>query len=383
MVSLFTDVASEMLYPVMPIYLRSIQFSVLLIGILEGVAEATAGLSKGYFGRWSDNLGKRLPFIRSGYIMSAFSKPMMAFFTYPFYIFCVRTLDRLGKGVRTGARDAMLSDAATLQTKGTVFGFHRSMDTLGAVIGPLAALLFLYFHPGKYQTLFYLAFIPGIVAICFTLFIKENQNPSTPVVRKTHFLEFMKYWKESPVMYRKLVTGLLIFAIFNSSDVFLLLKIKEAGYSDMAAIGAYIFYNLFYAFFAYPLGILADRWGLKRIFIFGMVIFVLVYAGMAVNRNLYIFFALFLLYGFYAAATEGVAKAWISNISNKNATATAIGTYTGFQSICTLIASSLSGFLWYRFGSKAALFVIALGVCAVTVYFILLKYESSEKIPGT
>ena len=177
MVSLFTDIASEMLYPVMPIYLKSIQFSILMIGILEGVAEATAGLSKGYFGRWSDNLGKRLPFIRAGYLLSAFSKPMMAFFTYPFYIFCIRTMDRLGKGIRTGARDAMLSDEASPETKGTVFGFHRSMDTWGAVIGPLLALLFLYFHPGKYRTLFYLAFIPGIVAIFFTLIIKEKQNP--------------------------------------------------------------------------------------------------------------------------------------------------------------------------------------------------------------
>jgi MFS family permease len=307
---------------------------------------------------------------------------MMAFFTYPLYIFCIRTIDRLGKGIRTGARDAMLSDETVSKTKGTVFGFHRSMDTLGAVIGPLAALLFLYFHPGKYRALFYLAFIPGIIAICFTLFIKEKPTPSAQLIRKTRFLEFLRYWKESPAMYRKLVIGLLIFAVFNSSDVFLLLKIKEAGYSDMTAIGAYIFYNLFYAFFAYPLGILADRWGLKRIFIFGLAIFVMVYAGMAVNRNLYIFFILFLLYGFYAAATEGVSKAWISNISSKNDTATAIGTYTAFQSICTLIASSLSGYLWFRFGSMTTLAVVALGVCAVIVYFLFIKDKTSKNISG-
>ena len=377
MVSLFTDVASEMLYPVMPVYLKSIQFSILSIGILEGVAEATAGLSKGYFGRLSDNTGRRLPFIRGGYMLSAFSKPMMAFFTYPVYIFFVRTMDRLGKGMRTGARDAMLSDETTSETKGTVFGFHRSMDTLGAVLGPLAALLFLYFHPGKYKTLFYLAFFPGILAICFTFFIREKQKP-LPVIRKTRFLEFFKYWKESPPPYRRLVAGLLIFALFNSSDVFLLLKIKEAGYNDMITIGAYIFYNLFYALFAYPLGIQADRWGLKRIFIFGLAILVIVYAGMAVNRNLYFFFALFLLYGIYAAATEGVAKAWISNISSKKDTATAIGTYTAFQSICTLVASSLSGYLWFRFGSLATLSVIALGVCVVIVYFLLIKGKMPE-----
>jgi MFS family permease len=378
LVSLFTDIASEMLYPIMPIYLKSIHFSIFLIGILEGLAEATAGISKGYFGRWSDNLGKRLPFIRAGYLMSALSKPMMAFFTNPVYIFCIRTMDRLGKGIRTGARDALLSDEATTKTKGTVFGFHRSMDTWGAVIGPLAALLFLYFHPGNYRTLFYLAFIPGILAISFTLSIKERQTPSIPVIRKTNFFEFLNYWRRSPALYRKLVTGLLIFALFNSSDVFLLLKIKEAGYSDSITVGVYIFYNLFYALFAYPLGILADRLGLRNIFLFGLVLFTVVYAGMALNGNLYIFFALFLLYGLYAAATEGVTKAWISNISDKNDTATAIGTYTAFQSISTLIASSLTGFLWFRFGSMAALSVVALAVCAVTVYFLLFKQETPK-----
>ena len=147
MVSLLTDAASEMLYPIMPIYLKSIGFSIVLIGILEGVAEATAGLSKGYFGKLSDISGRRVPFVQLGYTLSTISKPMMAMFTYPLWIFFARTIDRFGKGIRTGARDALLSDEATPETKGKVFGFHRSMDTIGAVIGPLFALLFLYFYP--------------------------------------------------------------------------------------------------------------------------------------------------------------------------------------------------------------------------------------------
>jgi MFS family permease len=142
-VSLFTDVASEMLYPIVPIYLKTIGFSIVLIGILEGFAEAIAGLSKGYFGNLSDRTGTRLPFIQIGYLFSAISKPMMALFTYPIWVFFVRTIDRLGKGVRTGARDALLSDEATADTKGRVFGFHRSMDTFGAVLGPLLALMYI------------------------------------------------------------------------------------------------------------------------------------------------------------------------------------------------------------------------------------------------
>ncbi len=133
----------------MPVYLKSIGFSVVLIGILEGVAEATAGLSKGYFGKRSDASGKRVPFVQAGYTLSAISKPMLAFFVYPLWIFFSRTIDRLGKGLRTGARDAILSDEAVAETKGKVFGFHRSMDTMGAVLGPLFALIYLILSPGK------------------------------------------------------------------------------------------------------------------------------------------------------------------------------------------------------------------------------------------
>src|SRR5574339_622590 len=164
-VSLFADIASEMIYPVVPVYLKEIGFSVLLIGILEGVAEFTAGISKGYFGKRSDEKGIRLPFIQGGYFLSAISKPMMAMLTYPLWIFFARTIDRFGKGLRTAARDALLSKQATKETKARVFGFHRGMDTVGAAIGPMIALSFLYFFPKSYATLFYLAFIPGIISV--------------------------------------------------------------------------------------------------------------------------------------------------------------------------------------------------------------------------
>jgi MFS family permease len=372
-VSLFTDMASEMLYPVMPIYLKSIGFSVVLIGILEGFAEAIAGLSKGYFGKLSDNSGKRLPFVQLGYFLSALSKPMMAVLTFPFWIFSARTIDRLGKGIRTGARDAMLSDEATPEKKGTVFGFHRSMDTLGAVTGPLLALGFLYYYPENYKSLFYLAFIPGVVAISFTFLLKERLNVLKANRKRTTFFEFIQYWKTSPATYRKLVLGLLIFTLFNSSDVFLLLKMKENGLSDVATIGIYIFYNMIYALFAYPLGMLADRFGLKKIFITGLLLFAGVYFGMAVNTSLYGFFALLTFYGIYAAATEGIAKAWITNITDKKDTATGIGTFTAFQSICAMIASSLTGLVWFNFGSMVAFMATAIVTLVVIVYMALLK----------
>jgi MFS family permease len=370
LVSLFTDIASEMLYPVMPIYLKTIGFSIILIGVLEGCAEATAGLSKGYFGSLSDNKGKRLPFVQIGYAFGAVSKPLMAIFVYPMWIFFARTMDRLGKGIRTGARDALLSDEATPQTKGRVFGFHRSMDTLGAVMGPLFALAYLSYDPENYKTLFLIAFFPGMAAIAFTFFIKEKQKKLPETQTKTKLFDFLAYWKESPASYRKLAGALLAFTLFNSSDVFLLLKMKEAGFNDLTVIGVYVFYNLIYALFSYPLGILADKIGMKKIFVSGLILFAIVYAGMAYAQSKNVFIALFFLYGIYAGATEGIAKAWITTICKKEKTATAIGTYTAFQSIITLIASSLAGVIWFSFGGSATFLLSGIVVTFISIYMV-------------
>ncbi len=386
--------ASEMLYPVMPLFLKHIGYTALFIGVLEGIAEAVAGLSKSYFGKLSDKSGKRLPFVQLGYAFSAISKPMLAIFIYPWWIFLSRTVDRLGKGIRTGARDAMLSDECTKENKGRVFGFHRSMDTLGAVFGPAIALVFLYFYPADYKTLFLIAFLPGLLAIIATLLIKEKRNPATATInpqgpvdeqptgscgRSTvNFFAFAGYWKKSSAQYKKLVTGLLIFALFNSSDVFLLLKMKESGINDTAIIGIYIFYNLVFALLAYPIGILADKIGLKKIFIAGLFVFSIVYIGFAFNNNLLLFLLLFLLYGLYAAATEGISKAWISNIVDKSETATAIGTYSGFQSIAALIASSLCGLLWFNFGSMFTFLLTAAVAFFVVIYLSFYKRTTTR-----
>ena len=370
LVSLFTDMASEMLYPIMPFYLKSIGFSIVLIGILEGFAEAIAGLSKAYFGKYSDLTGRRVPFVQIGYVFSAISKPMMAIFTFPLWVFFARTLDRFGKGIRTGARDAILSDEATAETKGKVFGLHRSMDTLGAVLGPAIALLYLHFYPENYKTLFFLAFLPGVAAFLSTFLLKDKQIIKAKTENKPSVFSFLNYWKESPSNYKKVVIGLLIFTLFNSSDVFLLLRAKEAGLDDTMVIGVYIFYNLIYALFAFPIGILADKIGLKKILLFGFLLFSIVYFGMAFNTNKIICIALFFLYGIYAAATEGISKAWISNISEKKDTATAIGTFTGLQSICTMLASSMAGLLWFKYGASVALSVTAIMTIFVIIYFL-------------
>lgn len=365
-----------MLYPIMPIFLKSIGFSIVLIGILEGLAEAVSGLSKGFFGQYSDSLQKKVPFVQWGYFLSALSKPMMAVWTFPAWILGARILDRLGKGLRTGARDALLSDETTPKNKGKVFGFHRSMDTLGAVIGPISALIFLAIFPGHYKALFVLAFFPGILGVLLTFFLKDKPNPtSKKTLKPLRLFSFFDYFKNSSTEYKKLVGGLLGFAIFNSSDVFLLLMMKHRGLSDFYVIAIYIFYNLIYAVFSYPMGHLGDKIGFKKTFLFGLVLFLTVYLGMGHAHSWPVFLTLFFLYGVYAASTEGIAKAWISNLCTPTQTASSIGTYTAFQSITALLASTLAGFMWRLMGAPAIFNFAAIGTLVIIVYFVFLKAD--------
>lgn len=380
-VSLFTDIASEMLYPVMPMFLGSIGFSVTLIGILEGIAEATAGAAKGYFGRLSDSLGRRAVFVQAGYFCSAVSKPIMGLFTSVLPVFGARTLDRLGKGIRTGARDAMLSAETTPDFRGRVFGFHRAFDTVGAAIGPAAALLFLTLYPERYQVLFLLAFFPGILSSLMTLLLKDPVGASRAVAspggRKGFFL-FLRYWRSAPKGFRPVVAGLLAFALINSSDVLLLLIVRSNGASDQVVIGMYILYNIVYALLAYPLGALGDRIGLKVTFIGGLGLFAVVYGLIGFASSLASLAALFFVYGAFAAATEGISKAWLSTIVPREETATAIGFYTGLQSVCTLLASSLAGWLWWAFSPRVPFLVSSTGALVVGIYLALVPIRRSR-----
>jgi MFS family permease len=369
LVSLFADIASEMLYPVIPVYLKEIGFTVFWIGLLEGLANFTSGISKGYFGKLSDQKGIRLPLVRTGYFFSAISKPMMALFVYPLWIFFSRTLDRLGKGIRTAPRDALLSAQAAKETKGRIFGFHRSMDTLGATIGPALTLLFLFFYPKHYKTVFYFAFFPGIISVALLFLLKEKKNPSSQ--RAGNFFSFFRYWNIAAPEYKKLVVGLLLFALFNSSDVFLLLKTKEVTGNDNITIAAYVFYNLVYALASYPLGILADKLSFKKVISFGFLLFAIVYGCFAFQPSTMAIFILFFIYGIYAGATEGVSKAWITNIAHDNNTATAIGFYTSCESVCALLASIIAGALWTGFGSFYTFGITAIISFSVLIYFLL------------
>ncbi len=369
LVSFFTDFASEMLYPITPLFLTSmLGASMVAVGIVEGIAEITAGLLKGYFGALSDKLGKRSIFVVIGYGLSGLIKPLPGIFVNFYSVLFSRVADRIGKGIRTAPRDALLASYAEGNT-GAVFGFHRGMDTLGAVVGPLIALLALYFIPEGYQTIYLISIFPSLFAIYFATLVKDRDVKSKP--KKN--LGVKNFWFNSKKEYKILLIVMILFSLVNSSDVFLILKSKEIAKSDTIAILGYVFYNLVYALLSYPIGILADKYGKKRIFVTGLFVFSIVYLGFALFSQIGIIWILFLFYGFYAASSEGVIKAWVSDLVKSETRGTAIGIMTTCMSLAAMLGSVLTGFLWDLYGSEIPFIVTS--VVSGLIGVLLLKFK--------
>jgi len=368
MVSLFTDIASEMLYPVTPIFLTAVLgSSMALVGVIEGIAEFIAALLKGYFGNLSDKVGKRSIFVTIGYGLSAISKPLPGIFQNIPIVFATRVTDRIGKGIRTAPRDALLGSYSD-GNSGAVFGFHRAMDTLGAAIGPVIALILLNIFPENYQLIFIVAFVPSVIAVALTLMVKDRVVSTKDPIKKNYF-EFLK---SSPKSYKKILLLLAVFSLVNSSDVFLILKSRDISESSTLAIFGYIFYNIVYAASSYPMGSLSDKLGKRNIFTVGLVLFSLVYFGFAFIPDIYLLWVLFALYGIYAASTEGISKAWISDIIPDERRGTAIGLATLITGICVMIGSFATGFLWDKFGSQVP-FLISAIVSLIIALFVIVK----------
>ena len=367
-VSLFTDIASEMLYPVTPLFLTTVLgTSMAVIGIIEGIAEFTAGLLKGYFGRLSDKSGKRSKFVSIGYSLSAIAKPLPGIFPYLSTVVLSRVTDRIGKGIRTAPRDALLAAYANGNT-GVIFGFHRAMDTLGAAIGPIIALIWLHFYPKDFIPIFLFAFIPSIIAVGLTIFVKNKTIVSHEKTKEPYFL----FWKNAPSGFKTIIFLITIFSLVNSSDVFLILKSQEVSHLNSLAIIGYIFYNLIYAAASYPIGRLSDKLGKKKVFIVGLFIFSAVYLGFAIFPNQGIMWGLFAFYGIYAASTEGVAKAWVSDLIPDKNRGTAIGLLTMLSSFAMMLGSVIAGYLWDTFGSSVP-FLLSSGVSFIVgIVFIFM-----------
>lgn len=373
LVSLFTDIASEMLYPVMPVFFTTVLgASMAAVGLLEGTAEFIAGILKGYFGFLSDKVRKRSLFVSLGYGLSALSKPLPGLIPTIPMIVTTRIADRIGKGVRTAPRDALLGSYSD-GNSGAVFGFHRAMDTLGAAIGPVIALVLLYFYPENYKLVFLVAFIPSIAAVTFTFMVKDRKPGSTKSAKSK--LSYRRFYKTAPSGYKTLLLLFTVFSFANSSDVFLILRAGNIAKNSMYAVVSYILYNIVYALSSYPLGTLSDKIGKKIIITCGIFLFSLVYLGFGLSKDFNTVLLLFVVYGVYAAATEGVMKAWVSDMIEDELKGSAIGLLTMLSSFAVMLGSFATGLIWDAYSPFWAFIVSAVISAIIGIALIFVREE--------
>jgi len=376
LVSFFNDVASEMIYPLVPLFLTGVLGApASVVGLIEGIAESTANILKVFSGWYSDKFQKRKPFAAAGYSLSTISKIILGFaFSWP-WVLLGRFIDRFGKGVRTSARDALIAESSTGFNRGRSFGFHRALDTAGAVVGPLLAIWLLHSYGRDFRSIFLMAFLPGFVGVLLLLlFVREKKKQ--PLGNK---FKLKGSWQEFDISFKIFLAISVIFAIGNSSDAFLILRSQNLGLSAMAVILAYVVFNFTYAIFSAPAGIISDRIGPRKILISGFFLFGFVYLLFGIIRQSYFLWFLFPLYGVYMALTEGVGKAYISNLVPSEKSGTAFGIYQTAIGICTFFASLLAGFLWDKVSASAPFILGSATAIVSAILFIVLQNGMGNK----
>jgi MFS family permease len=349
-VSFFTDISSEMLYPIIPIFLVSVLGAPMsILGLIEGIAESAASVLKAFSGWFSDKSRHRKNFVTGGYFLSSLGK-LFFFLAYAWpMVLAARLIDRIGKGIRTSPRDAMIADSCEARYRGKAFGFHRAADTLGAILGPLLALWLIVALKENIRIVFLIAFIPAMIAVGLLVFFLKEAPRLSQVNGGALRLNIRQF---SPAFGKFLLVS-VIFSIGNSSDAFLIMRAKGIGLSMAAVILAYVVYNISYSALSFPAGIISDRIPRKVVMIGGYLIFAFVYLGFANFANKSSIWLLFFIYGFYMAMTDGVSKAFVTDTVNEEVRGTAIGLYYCLTGLCAFFASLIAGLLWTYAGASA------------------------------
>jgi MFS family permease len=365
-----------MVYPLLPLFLtRVIGAGPMSLGVIEGVAEAANSALKIVSGRLTDKWGAPKPLVLTGYGLSSAVRPLIALATSWVHVLALRFTDRLGKGVRTAPRDAMLASFAASHQRGRVFGFHRAMDHAGAVLGPLLASAFLFFYPGDYRTLFTLTLIPGAIVMLVLWRVPDARREratfeSADRVPGTHAL---------PSSYYKALAVIVLFTLGNASDAFLLLRLSDLGVAAFWIPLLWAALHVVKMLASLGGGELSDRFGRRRIIALGWIAYALVYAGFGWFERPAIVIAIFLSYGFYFGLTEGVEKAWIADMAPASSRGIAFGLYNAGLGLGSLAASLLFGLLWTRISPEAAFFT---GAGLALLATILLAALSAPSWPA-
>jgi MFS family permease len=376
-VSFFNDVAGEMLYPVVPIFLATtLGAPYAAIGLVEGAAEAAASGLKGVSGWVADRFGHKKALMGGGYLLSAFAKPLLGLaFGWPL-VLLARVLDRVGKSIRTAPRDALIADSASPATRGRAFGFHRAADTAGAVVGPLAAIaLIAWLGEGNLRPIFLIALLPGLAAAALIPRVRESPPLARP---KQHSAS------KAPAVWTAPLLGFMVvstvFAIANSSDAFLILRAKGLGLSTTVVILAYVVYNLVFASLSTAAGSWSDRVGRKPALLLGLLIFALVYAGFALAASSIWVWPLFAVYGAYIALSEGVGKALLTDLAPAASRGTVLGVYQLVVGLGTLVASIVAGWLWDRVGAPAPFWYGAGGALLAAAILAVIPLHAPNQV---
>ncbi len=359
--SFLRDVASEMVYPLLPGFFSAVlKTGATFLGITEGIAEATASLLKGLSGYWSDRVRKRKPIVLVGYGISALATPLIGFAHHWWVVLAARFGDRVGKGVRTAPRDALIADSVNENIRGKAFGLHRAADTAGAVIGPLIAWGLMWLSGNNYRLVFWLSLIPGLICVLIlALFVKEI---SVARLKKGMRASL----RDLPIPFFTFLAIMGFFSLGNSSNTFLLLKAQTAGLAPALVPAIYALFNIVYATTAYPLGALSDRWGRKRLLVIGFLIYGAVYLAAALTNIAWAWWLIMPLYGLFYGASDGAERAMVADIvKDERVRGTAYGLYHMTVGVLLLPASLLAGFLWDKVSPQAPFFIGgAVGVSA-------------------
>lgn len=378
LVSFFNDIASEMVYPIVPIFLTTVLGApVTVVGLIEGIAESTASILRVFSGWFSDKFRSRKPFMVAGYALSAISKLIIAVSFHWSVVMGGRFLDRFGKGIRTSARDALLTEGCDVSCRGKVFGFHRAIDTMGALVGPLVALTLLQMFNDNMRFIFFLAAIPAVVGVMLLIaFVKDIRKQQNTVDTGSLTLRGIKLSRDFKIF---LLVG-AIFAGGNDSDAFLILRAQNLGFSLGLTIVVYTVFNAAYALSSFPAGILSDRIGQKRVLLYGFCLFALIYFLFGIVTKPALLWVLFPTYGIYMALTEGVGKAYISLLVEKDYIGTTYGIYQTLIGITTFLSSLVAGFIWKYIGPGAPfIFGGIMAMAAFSIFGVSMKRVDAQE----
>ncbi|MDA8430516.1 MAG: MFS transporter [Geobacteraceae bacterium] len=369
LVSFFMDFSSEMIYPLVPLFLANVLgVNKSMIGLIEGIAESTASLLKVFSGWLSDRIGQRKNLMIAGYAISTLSRPIIALAGAWQQVLASRFVDRLGKGIRTAPRDAIIAESAESTHLARAFSFHRTMDTMGAVVGPAIALILLQLYNNYYKMVFWLSMIPGAIAVLIIIaFIKEKKQAAVAPAERPRLT--IKHFDWKVKIFIMIAT---LFALGNSSDAFLILRAEQVGIPTVMIPAVYLLFNLVYSLSSIPAGIAADKYGKKRVILIGFVLFAGLYYGFAVAKSSTAIWVLFSLYGVFMGLTEGIQKAFLATIIPPDFKATAFGVYATAVGLATLPASLIGGLLWDRVSPSATFYFGAATATLSALLFVAL-----------